>query len=90
MYSEIEECRKRIDKIDQDLLRLLNERAKLVIKLGGIKKNLNLPIRDRDREKHLIARLKQENCGPLDESAVTKIFQLIIHESRWAERNLSY
>lgn len=85
MYREIEECRKRIDKVDQDLLQLLNERAKLVVKLGNIKKKLRLPLRDRAREKYLIDRLQQENCGPLDGSAVSKIFRLIIHELRQIE-----
>lgn len=48
---EIEMLREEIDKIDSKLLQLLNERSKLALEIGEIKKKYNLPVYDPEREK---------------------------------------
>ena len=79
---DIEHWRKEIDDIDAELLRLLNMRARLALKVGALKQAANLPFCDPDRERSVLRRLQAMNCGPLDERAVNKVFRRIIRESR--------
>lgn len=81
----IEDWRAEIDDIDDQLIRLLNTRARLAAKIGGLKQNAGLPLSDQEREHHVVARMQTNNPGPLDDNAVRKLFQCIIHESRRVE-----
>jgi len=82
---DIEYWRTEIDEIDRELLRLLNRRARLAMKVGALKKAARLPFCDPDRERVVISSLRQANTGPLDSRAVTKLFRRIIGESRRVE-----
>jgi len=81
----IEHWRKEIDDIDAELLRLLNVRARLALKVGALKQAADLPFCDPDRERTVLQRLREINNGPLDERAVGKVFRRIICESRRLE-----
>ena len=81
----IEHWRSEIDEIDKEILRLLNMRARLAIKVGTLKKAADLPFCDPDRERSVLARLQVLNDGPLDQRAVDKLFRRIIRESRRVE-----
>ncbi len=82
----IDEKRIGINRIDEELLRLFNERAALALEIGHIKKNLDLPIYDPRREKLIFEKMRQENPGPLDNAAVVRLFERVIDESRSLER----
>jgi chorismate mutase len=82
----IEDWRKEIDIIDEQLLKLLNERSKCAIELGRIKRELGLAIYSPEREKQVIQRVTMLNDGPLDAEAVRRLFERIIDESRSIER----
>ena len=82
---DIEHWRKEIDEIDEELLRLLNTRARLAIKVGALKKEAALPFCDPDRERYVLGRLQDLNDGPLDPRAIDKLFRRIIRESRRVE-----
>jgi chorismate mutase len=79
---DIEHWRKEIDDIDAELLRLLNMRARLALKVGALKQAADLPYCDPERERHVLQRLREINDGPLDERAVRRVFRRIIHESK--------
>jgi len=79
---DIEHWRKEIDDIDAELLRLLNMRARLALKVGALKQAADLPYCDPERERHVLQRLREINDGPLDERAVARVFRRIIHESK--------
>lgn len=85
---DIEHWRNEIDAIDKELLRLLNMRARLAIKVGTLKKAADLPLCDPDRERYVLGRLQELNDGPLDPNAVGKLFRRIIRESRRVESNV--
>ena len=55
---EIGEIRKRIDLLDDVLLRIFNERARLALEIGRRKKEEGLPVDDPSREKRIFARMK--------------------------------
>lgn len=86
---DIEHWRHEIDEIDAELLRLLNVRARLAIKVGALKRSARLPFCDPDRERYVLQRLKAVNSGPLDDRAVEKLFRRIIRESRRIQSNVS-
>ena len=84
--ERIEEWRRRIDAIDDQILRLLNSRSACVVEIGRIKRALGLPLYSPEREGALLERVLRENPGPLDGAAVRRLFERIIDESRRLER----
>jgi len=85
---DIDHWRKEIDDIDAELLRLLNMRARLAMKVGALKQAANLPFCDPARERTVLQRLRDMNDGPLDERAIGKVFRRIICESRRIESGI--
>lgn len=83
---DIEDWRDKIDEIDEQLVRLLNERSKCAIELGRIKRERGLAIYSPNREKQVIEHVTGVNGGPLDASAMRRLFERIIDESRSIER----
>src|SRR5688572_10185037 len=73
--------RAEIDRIDTELLRLLNRRAEIALRVGAAKSGLDASLCDPKREREVISRLTAENPGPLDSSGIENIFQRIIDES---------
>jgi len=82
----MDELRKRIDLMDDVLLRVFNERARIALEIGRVKKGLGLPVFDPGREKRIFARMKVDNPGPLDDGAVVRLFERVVDESRRLER----
>jgi chorismate mutase len=87
---DIDEIRKRIDLLDDVLLRIFNERARLALEIGHAKKKLNLPVFDPAREKRIFNRMKADNPGPLDNDAIIRMFERVVDESRRLERIMSH
>ena len=83
---DIEDWRKRIDVIDEQLMRLLNSRSACAVEIGKIKRALGLPVYSPDREAWILDRVARENQGPLDNTAIRRVFERIIDESRRLER----
>lgn len=82
----IDELRTEIDRLDNELLRIFNQRAKLALRIGELKKAAGLPVYDPGREKRIFQRMKGENPGPLDDQAIIRLFERVIDESRRLER----
>ena len=86
---DIHEIREEIDRLDDELLRIFNERSALAVKIGEIKKQKGLRIYDPTREKLIFQRVQSNNPGPLDNQAIVRLFERVIDESRSLERTLS-
>jgi chorismate mutase len=82
----IEHWRGEIDKVDEELLQLFNRRARYAIEIGLLKRRAGLPIEVPEREAAIIARMIEDNDGPLDGDAIQRLFEAVISESRQAER----
>jgi chorismate mutase len=82
----MDDLRRRIDAIDERLVRLLNERAGHAIALGRIKKERRLAIYQPAREEEVLANVQAQNGGPLEDDALRRLFERIIDESRRIER----
>lgn len=84
--KNIEELRKKISKIDEKLLKLLNERATIAKKIGLIKVAKGYSIYSPEREKQVIETLIKLNKGPLDEADIKDIFSAIIQACRYQQK----
>ena len=83
---DIEDWRDEIDRVDQELVELLNRRAHCAIEIGRIKRERGLPIYLPEREREVIQHVVEINGGPLEAEAVRRLFERIIDESRSLER----
>src|SRR6478752_2293428 len=81
--------RKKIDALDADLLRLLNERAKVVVEVGHVKRSAgDAPIYVPHREKAVLDRVRANNPGPLPDRCVEAIWRELMSGSFALERPL--
>jgi monofunctional chorismate mutase len=55
--NELKEMRKQIDKIDEEILILLNKRIQLCMQIAEIKKKANLQLEDHNRENEIFQRV---------------------------------
>ena len=84
--KEICRWRDRIDEIDHELVKLLNERTKCAEEIGKIKLLLGMEAYSPKREKEVKRNVTAANRGPLSIKAIQRLFESIINESRSAER----
>lgn len=80
--SELQRLRQKIDDLDDEILRLLNERMFLVQEIAALKTQTGKDPLDLNREQAIFRRLAQENRGPLAWGAIKKIFGEILAASR--------
>ena len=87
--STLEDLRHDIDRVDEVIVRLLNERARVVCEIGRLKKEQAVPVYQPDREKHVIAHVRSVAAeGPLGPDAIARLFERIIDEARTLERRI--
>lgn len=79
--GDVNNPRAEIDRIDNELLRLLNRRAEIALRVGAAKTQTDTSLCDPNREREVLSRVTSENPGPLDDKSVENIFQRIIDES---------
>lgn len=86
---ELTRLREAIDRVDEVLVRLLNQRAKYAIEIGSIKGVMKLPVYSPAREKQVLENVERWSEGPLDPGSMRRLFERIIDESRRIEREAS-
>ena len=86
--KELEKLRKDIDRIDSEILRLLNERANAAIEIGKIKKEEKMAAHVPQRERQVYERLEKENQGPFPNEAIRVVFREIMSASLSLEQPL--
>lgn len=82
---DIEEWRRRIDEIDRQLVKLLNERSRAALAIGRLKRERGMPLYQPEREAEILAAVQRMNGGPLDNEAVRRLFERILDEARSVE-----
>ena len=83
---KIEDWRGKINEIDQKLVRLLNERSKVAMEIGKLKREENLPLYQPEREREVLENAERANSGPLPDTAIRRLFERILDEARSVER----
>lgn len=76
------ELRAKLDGIDRELVRLLEERLKVCEEVASYKIETGKPVFDREREKQKIASVKEMAHGPFNEQAAGEMFAQLMTISR--------
>ncbi|MGC2458522.1 MAG: prephenate dehydratase [Gallionellaceae bacterium] len=87
MSDELKQYREQIDRIDDDLLKLLNRRAVLARQIGHLKGE-EAVLRP-EREAQVLRRMADENAGPLTNNSVIQLFTEIMSHCRALEAPIS-
>jgi chorismate mutase len=82
----IADLRRRIDDLDELLVRSLSARAACALEIGRQKKLLGLEIYQPSREADVLAHVQKINPGPLNNESIKRLFERIIDEARRLER----
>lgn len=75
------DIRKKIDRLDRRLIRMLNDRAKLVVKVGEYKRSTGLPIYTPHRDAEVIEKAVRANVGPLPDRTVVGVYRELMSGS---------
>ena len=84
----LKDLRERIDQIDNQLVELLNERARIVIEIGKLKNKTGGQIYAPDREKKVLDKILKTNKGPLPDRCLTAVWRELMSGSFVLERPL--
>ena len=87
--ATLDDFRDDIHRVDEVLVRLLNERARVACEIGRLKKELGREVYQPEREKQVLAHVRGIAAeGPLGADAIARLFERIIDEARRLERRL--
>jgi chorismate mutase-like protein len=87
--ATLDDLRDDIDRVDEVLVRLLNERARVACEIGRIKKAHGIEVYQPEREKQVLEHVRSiASEGPLGAEAIARLFERIIDEARRLERRL--
>lgn len=81
---DLKECRKNIDRIDDDMVRLFVERMEVASEVAAYKREHGLPVLDQNRERDVI-RAVREKAPPHLAGHVANLFQNIMSMSRYIQ-----
>jgi chorismate mutase len=84
--ERLDDLRKRIDRLDEMLVRLLNARAACALEIGRVKEAVGMAVYQPAREADVLAHVQTINPGPLDNGAIRRLFERVIDEARRLER----
>ena len=78
----LDECRQKIDRIDEAIVALLSERAAAAREIGSLKAKAGLPVADRGREMEVLDRVSRPGESGISSEVVARIYGEILLESR--------
>jgi chorismate mutase/prephenate dehydratase len=84
----LEELRKQIDHIDSQIVKALNKRAEVILKIRELKKKLGRGIYSPEREQQVLERLGKINRGPIPSEALESIYREIMSSALALEKPL--
>lgn len=87
--SNLPSLREKIDAIDSEVLRLLNERATVAKEIGQIKNREGLPIYSPEREEQVLRSLAERSQGPLKPEAIRAIYREIMSAALALEKDIA-
>ncbi|MCA1808554.1 MAG: chorismate mutase, partial [Lentisphaerae bacterium] len=82
------DLRRRIDRLDRELVELLNRRARVVLRIGEIKNTDSKDVYVPAREKEVLDNVLALNRGPLTDEALQAIYREIMSASLAMERTV--
>src|SRR5215831_4893211 len=86
--ASLRHIRVQIDKLDLQILKLANERARLASEIGKLKNDQTGEVFSPAREEEVLQNVIQSSKGPLDTSTIRAIFREIMSGSRALQKVL--
>ncbi len=86
LEKKMEKLRKEIDLIDEQIVKSLNERAKIVLAIRSLKERAGLSVYDPKREEEIFNHLFSVNHGPLYNDDVRDIYEEILRVMKEIEK----
>lgn len=86
--ASLDDLRQKIDKIDRELIALINERAKQVVEVGKIKRDSSIPIYAPHREAAVLKKVTQLNEGPIQDRTIEAVYRELMSGSFALEQPL--
>ena len=83
---EIADWRSKIDGLDKQIVQLLSERAAAAVAIGELKHRSSGPIYEPQRERDVIANVREQNPGPLTAAQMQDIYERIMDVMRALQR----
>ena len=83
---EISDWREKIDELDVEIVRLINQRAEAARAIGELKRTADLPVYEPKREQAVFDHVRQANPGPLDDTELLHVYERIIDVMRTLQR----
>jgi chorismate mutase/prephenate dehydratase len=80
LTQALNSSRQHIDSIDDQIVKLLNDRAQVVREVGEIKKRYHAPASAPGREDQVVRRVASQARAPLTPSSMEAIYRVILHE----------
>jgi chorismate mutase/prephenate dehydratase len=80
--------RKQIDALDERIVQLLNERARVVVEIGKVKHKTNSPVYAPDRERMVLDKVRKLNHGPLPDRSLEAVYRELMSGSFALEKPL--
>jgi len=80
--EKVLELRERVDEVDRELIEALSERARIVQEIMVLKSEVGAPVYDPRREEEILRRVVERNPGPIYDSSMRDIFEIILHRIR--------
>ncbi|MBS3766274.1 chorismate mutase [Candidatus Bipolaricaulota bacterium] len=84
----IEELRDKIDRIDEELVELLNRRAETALEIGKEKRRRDRRVTDIDREEEVIDHVRRTSSGPFSEAGIERIYRALISETKEVQKEV--
>jgi chorismate mutase-like protein len=79
---DIADWRSKIDELDAQLVRLINERANCALEIGRLKRHSAMPVYEPDRERIIFENIGRQNQGPLSQVQLRQIFERLVDVMR--------
>jgi len=84
----LQKLRSEIDRVDREVMSLLNRRIRLARRIGVFKAQNGQKIFDARREKTLMQKLIARNPGPIQKAELSSIYRVILRTSRRHQRQV--
>ena len=79
---DIADWRRKIDDLDRQLVTLISQRAQCAVEIGRLKRNLDMPVYEPDRERVIFENIARNNRGPLSNIQLRQVFERLVDVMR--------
>ncbi len=83
---DIADWRKKIDELDIQLVKLINQRAQCAQAIGRLKRNSDAPIYEPDRERIIFENIARLNDGPLSQIQLRQVYERLVDVMRQLQK----